>query len=165
MSSQSDPRVKWAHAERGFAGSSPGWGPAESRSAHPGRSIRAAWRGSRARRFPRRARCATKGRPSNVRPKGAGPHPRTPGRERAAAGPCHGRRLHLIFCPRCRLAPTCTTSIGRSRTKWNSAVHSPGRVVGVQENDPCFECLRVCTFVRAPRGKPFIVSVSQRCSA
>jgi hypothetical protein len=61
-------------------------GAAESRSAHPGRSIRAAWRGSRApRRFPRRARCATKGRPSNVRPKGAGPHPRTSGRNRATA--------------------------------------------------------------------------------
>ncbi len=45
------------HAERGFANRAP-VGAAESRSAHPGRSIRAAWRGSRApRRFPRRARC------------------------------------------------------------------------------------------------------------
>ena len=51
------------------------------------------------------------------------------------------------------------------RTKWNSAVPSPGRVVVVLENDPCFECLRVCTFVRAPRRKPFIVSFSQGCSA
>jgi hypothetical protein len=67
-------------------------GAAESRSAHPGRSIRAAWRGSRApRRFPRRARCATKGRPSNVRPKGAGPHPRTRRRDRAPESPGCGR--------------------------------------------------------------------------
>ena len=51
------------------------------------------------------------------------------------------------------------------RREWNSAVHSPGRVVVVLENDPCFECLRVCTFVRAPRGKPFIVSFSRGCSA
>src|SRR5437879_4994430 len=84
---------------------------------------------------------------------------------KAAPGPCHGRRLHLMFCRRCRLTPTCTTSIGRSRTKRNSAVHSPGRVVVVQENDPGFECLRVCTFVRASRRKPFIVSFSQGCSA